>query len=74
MVWCDRCSVMVLSKKRYLCKGDGEVWKSLEIYAAKRSFRILRLREGSPWYVAWSSLYRAKHVTRLELVEGKSSK
>ena len=26
---------MVLSKKRYFCKGDGEVWKNLEIYAAK---------------------------------------
>ena len=30
--------------------------------------------DGSPWCVAWSSLYRAKHVTRLELVEGKFSK
>ena len=35
MMWCDRCDVMVLSKKRYFCKGDGEVWKSLEIYVAK---------------------------------------
>ena len=35
MMWCDRCDVMVLSKKRYFCKGDGEVWKSLEIYAAR---------------------------------------
>ena len=29
---------------------------------------------GSPWCVAWSSLYRAKHVTRSKLVEGKLSK
>ena len=35
MVWCDRCSVMVLSKKRHLCKGDGEVWRSLEECAAR---------------------------------------
>ena len=26
------------------------------------------------WCVAWSSLYRAKYETRLELVEGKFSK
>ena len=32
---CNRCDVMVSSKKRYFCKGDEEVWKSLEIYAAK---------------------------------------
>ena len=31
-------------------------------------------RRDPPWCVAWSSLYRAKHVTRLELVEGKFSK
>ena len=30
--------------------------------------------DGSPWCVAWSSLYRVKHVTRLKLVEGKFSK
>ena len=36
MVWCNRCDVKVLSKKRYFYKGDGEVWKSLEIRAAKR--------------------------------------
>ena len=35
MVWCNRCNVMVLSKKRYICKGDGEVWGSLEICAAR---------------------------------------
>ena len=35
MVWCNRCDVKVLSKKRYFYKGDGEVWKSLEIRAAK---------------------------------------
>ena len=29
---------------------------------------------GSPWCVAWFSLYRAKHVTRSKLVEGKLSK
>ena len=27
---------MVLSKKRYLCKENGEVWRSLEICAARR--------------------------------------
>ena len=32
MVWCNSCDVMVLYKKRCFCKGDGEVWKSLEIY------------------------------------------
>ena len=35
IVWCNRCDVMVSSKRRYFCKEDGEVWKSLEIYAAK---------------------------------------
>ena len=35
MVWCNRCDVMVSSKNRYFCKGDGEVWKNLEIYAVK---------------------------------------
>ena len=35
MAWYNRCDVMVLSKKRYFCKRDGEVWKSLKIYAAK---------------------------------------
>ena len=35
MVWCNRYDVMVSSKKRYFCKGDGEVWKNLEIHAAK---------------------------------------
>ena len=37
---------MVLSKKRNFCKGAREVWNSLEIYAAKWSFRILGMREG----------------------------
>ena len=37
---------MVCSKKRYFCKGNGEVWKSLEIYAAKWSFRVLGAEIG----------------------------
>ena len=27
---------MVLSKKKYLCKGEGEVWRNLEICAARK--------------------------------------
>ena len=30
--------------------------------------------ERAGWCMAWSSLYKAKHVTRLELVERKFSK
>ena len=68
------CCVVIY--KDGFCKSDEKIYGDLlEIWQQDDwSFRILRLREGSPWYVAWSSLYRAKHVTRLELVEGKSSK
>ena len=67
MVCCKRCDVMVPYRKRYFCKGDGEVSKSLEIYAAKWSFRILGMTEGplgvwlGPFYI------EPNYVTRSEL-------
>ena len=53
-----------MGKFRDMCSKVNEVSK------------LLRMREGwiPLWCVAWSSLYRAKYVTRLELVERKFSK
>ena len=42
---------------------------------SKVKFQNIRGERGNPpWCVAQSSLYRVKHVTRLELVEEKFSK
>ena len=42
---------------------------------SKVKFQNIGDERGDPsWCVAWSTLYRAKHVSRLELVEGKVSK
>ena len=45
-----------------------------DICSKVKSQNIGDERGDPPWCVAWSFLYRAKHVTRLELVEGKFSK
>ena len=66
MVCCKRCDVMVLYRKKYFCKGDREVSKSLEIYAAKWSFKILGIIERplgvwlGPFYIEPSYVTRSK--------------
>ena len=42
---------------------------------SKVKFQNIGDERGDPsWCVAWFTLYRAKHVTKLELVEGKFRK
>ena len=72
--------VMLLSKKRD-GEGDGDVFMSSKMM----KFQNIEDERVSIWWVmgvlccvervvAWSSLYRAKYVTKFELVEGKISK
>ena len=43
---------------------------------SKVKFQNIKDEKGMDplWYMTWSSLYKAKHVTRLKLVEGKFNK
>ena len=68
MVWCNKCDVTVLSKKRYLCKGDGEAWRSLEICAARwMRFQNYWRSEREPLGVWIGPLYiESSYVTRSE--------
>ena len=69
MVWCNKCDVTVLSKKRYLCKGDGEAWRSLEICAARwMRFQNYWRSEREPLGVWIGPLYiESSYVTRSKL-------
>ena len=72
MVWCDRCDVMVLSKKRYFVREMekyGKVQRYMQQSEVSEYWEQERgSKKGSSWCVAWSSLYRAKHVTRSEQI------
>ena len=70
------CCNGVIYEERF-CERDGEGYGDVFMGSKKMKFQNKRVRER--WivvcqYVAWSSSYRAKYITRLELVEGKFSK
>ena len=49
MVWCNRCVVMVLSKKRDFCKRNGKRYGDVFIGSKMMKFQNKRVREG--WIV-----------------------
>ena len=65
------CVVLLYMKRDFV----REMEKYEKVYVAAKWTKFQNKGwKRARWCVAWSSLYRAKHVTRLELVEGKFSK